>query len=280
MSDSAQNLHWNRHAAQWAKIGSPLRPAAEDCALYRSALAQAFPEPQGGAARVLVLGVTPELASLPFGPAVELVACDHAMGMARHLWPLRKFSGAHAAVLNADWLAMPLAEHRFGVALGDGSLSQLEYPREYRRVVAELQRVLRPGGALVLRLYCRPDPPESADAVFDDLRAGRVAGFHAFKLRLLIAMHGRGPGATLADIWKRWTAEFPDAGVAAKLSGWPREILDTMDAYRDAPARYSFPTLDEVRGALAPEFEFVHAAYPQYELGERCPVVSFRRRAA
>ena len=280
MSDSAQNLHWNRHAAQWAKIASPLRPAAEDCALYRAALAQSIPERQRDAARVLVLGVTPELASLPFGSAVELVACDHAMGMARHLWPLRKFSGAHAAVLNADWLAMPLAASRFDIAVGDGSLSQLDFPREYRRVVGELQRVLRPRALLVLRLYCRPDPPETADAVFDDLRAGRVAGFHAFKLRLLIAMHGRGPGAKLADIWQRWTAEFPDAGTTAKLSGWPRGTIDTMEAYRDAPARYSFPTLEEVRAALAPDFEFVHAAYPHYELGERCPVVSFRRRAA
>lgn len=280
MKDTTLSLHWNRHAAQWARIGSPLRPAAEDCALYRDAIARSFPGTEGRSMRVLLLGVTPELASMPWSSETELVACDHSLGMVRHLWPMAQFPGAFAVALNADWLALPLAESRFSMAAGDGSLSQLDYPEDFRRVVAELRRVLRPGGLLVLRLYCRAEPPESVDAVFGDLRAGRVAGFHAFKLRLLIAMHGRGPGARLAEIWERWASEFPDPAETAKLSGWSRETIATMEAYRDAPARYSFPTLDEVRAILAPDFEFLDAAWPHYELGDRCPVVSFRRRPA
>jgi len=31
---------------------------------------------------------------------------------------------------------------------------------------------------------------------------------------------------------------------------------------------------------LSPEFEFLDAAWPSYELGERCPIASFRRRIA
>ena len=64
------------------------------------------------------------------------------------------------------------------------------------------------------------------------------------------------------------------------MSGWTLDAVRTLEAYRNATARYNFCTLPEVRSLLSPQFEFLGAALPGYELGERCPIVSFRRRDA
>ena len=272
--------HWTRHAAQWAMVGSPLRPVDEDAGLYWHAISTSLAQPELAAARVLLLGATPELASLPWLAGTRLLACDSSRAMLQGVWPSARFPGAFAAALNADWRALPLATGACSLIVGDGSLSTFDGVDDYRRCAQEFHRVLRPGGCLVLRLFCQPEPAELPEAVLADLRRGRVGNFHAFKWRLVMALHASDRDVRLADIWARWEAEFPDPDVVAALSGWPLDAVRTLEAYRDAPARYSFFSLDEVGALLAPQFEFIDAAWPGYELGERCPVACFRRCGA
>ena len=52
--------------------------------------------------------------------------------------------------------------------------------------------------------------------------------------------------------------------------------MDTIRFYRGKDARLYFPTLDEFRGILNGLFEIVEVHRPQYELGERCPIVIAR----
>jgi SAM-dependent methyltransferase len=277
---TASGSHWTRNAAQWGNVGSPLRPVAEDVDLYRRAIASCLAESELATARMLLLGVTPELTSLPWPRGSSLLACDLSLDMLRSVWPLGRFPGAFADALNADWLALPLAAAACKLVVGDGSLSVFDAVADCRRCARELHRVLQPGGCLVLRLFCRPRAPESPDAVLADLRRGHVGNFHAFKWRLVMAMHASDANVRLADIWARWAAEFPDPQTAAALSGWPLEAIRTLEAYRNASARYGFHTVEEVCSMLSPEFEFLDAAWPRYELGERCPIASFRRAAA
>ena len=271
--------HWVRHAAQWGRVGSPLRPVDEDAALYWRAITLALAESDLAAARVLLLGVTPELTALPWPRGSSLLACDSSLAMLQYIWPLGRFSGTFAAALNADWLALPLAPGACHLVVGDGSLSNFSRVEDYRRCARELHRVLPPGGCLVLRLFCPPQEPESPDEVLADLRRGQVGGFHAYKWRLVMAIHASDENARLADVWKRWESAFPAPEAVASLSGWSPDAIRTLEAYRNAAARYSFYSLDEVRSLLAPEFEFLGATGPGYELGERCPIVSFRRAA-
>ncbi len=272
--------HWTRHAAQWGKVGSPLRPIAEDAALYWRAITSAVAEPVLATARVVLLGVTPELTSLPWPAGSRMLACDLSLDMLQTIWPLGRFPGAAASALNANWLALPLASGAGTLAVGDGSLSVIERSDDYRRCAQELHRALRPGGCLVLRLFCQPQTPELPEQVLADLHRGHVGNFHAFKWRLVMAMHANDKNARLADIWACWKSEFPDPEKVAALSGWPLDAIRTLEAYRNAPARYSFHTMLEVRSMLAPEFEFLDAVWPRYELGERCPIATFRRRTA
>jgi SAM-dependent methyltransferase len=276
----ASGSHWTRHAAQWGRVGSPLRPVAEDADLYWRVIASSVAASKLAAARVLLLGVTPELTSLPWPRQSSLLACDLSLDMLRSIWPLGRFPGVSAGALNANWLALPLTAGACSLIVGDGSLSVFDQAADYRRGARELHRVLEPDGCLVLRLYCQPAVPESPEQVFADLRLGRVGNFHAFKWRLVMAIHADDANARLADIWACWEREFPDPEKVAALSGWPLETIRTLEAYRNASARYSFHTMDEVRSMLSPEFEILAAAWPRYELGERCPIASFRRRGA
>jgi SAM-dependent methyltransferase len=272
--------HWARHAAQWAKVGSPLRPVGEDVDLYWRAITSAVADADLATARVLLLGVTPELTSLPWPRASRLVACDLSRDMLRAIWPLGRFPGECAGALNADWQSLPLGSGACNVVVGDGSLSVFSRGEDCRRCAQELGRVLRPGGCLVLRLFCQPSVPESSEQVLADLSGGRVGNFHAFKWRLVMAVHAESESACLGDIWARWESAFPDPRLPAALAGWPFDAVATLEAYRNAAARYGFFGLEDVRTMLAPEFEFLDAAWPRYELGERCPIVAFRRRAA
>ncbi len=215
--------HWARHAAQWGKVGSPLRPIQEDIDLYWRAINSSVAESELAMARVLLLGVTPELTSLRWPVGSSLFACDSSLDMLQSIWPLGRFPGASASTLNANWLALPLAPGACNLVVGDGSLSVFDCADDYRRCAHELYRVLQPGGCVVLRLFCPPEVPESPEQVFADLRRGHVGNFHAFKWRLVMAIHASNESARLADIWARWESEFPEPELAAALSGhWMR----------------------------------------------------------
>jgi SAM-dependent methyltransferase len=276
---NSSKSHWTRHATQWEMVGSPLRPVDEDADLYWRAITSSLTESEIATARVLLLGATPELASMPWPRGASMFACDSSLDMLQTVWPWGHFSGASATALNADWRALPLAPGTCELIVGDGSLTLLSCAADYRRCAQEFYRVLRPGGCLVVRLFCQPQTPESPEQVLADLRRGHVGNFHAFKWRLVMAIHASNENACLADIWARWASEFPEPEQAAALSGWSPDTIHTLEAYRHAEARYSFYSLADAGSLLSPEFEFLDAAWPGYELGERCPIASFRRAA-
>ncbi len=180
-------------------------------------------------------------------------------------------------MLGPDWMRLPLAASSCTLALGDGCLTTVPSDEDYRRIAIELHRVLRADNFVVLRMFCALETPECTEAVFDDLRRGAVGNFHAYKWRLVMAMHAHDPAFRLADVWARWDTELPDKAAVAALSGWSMAAINTLTAYRNARARYSFASVAKVAELFAPEFKLVATIYPTYELGERCPIVSFQR---
>ena len=272
--------HWNRNATQWQLLASPLRPCAQDVALYSAGLQRWRAEHDGGNDRVLLLGVTQELRAMGWPADADLLACDRSLAMIRAIWPLAAFGGAHAAPVCADWRALPLPAASRNIAIGDGSASALATLADLRLAAREIERVLVPGGALVLRLFLRPTIPESLLQVAQEAAAGRIGSFHAFKWRLLMAVQrGANEGVRLGDAWDAFAAHFADRAVLARQTGWAPEAIDTIDTYRDADGRYCFHTLEEFAAAIAPAFSLMSVDYPAYELGERCPLIVARRRA-
>jgi SAM-dependent methyltransferase len=161
--------HWPRHVRQWSLVGPPLRPCAEDVAIFERIAA----DQRGGTA--IVLGVTPELVGMRWPAGTRVLAVERSRDVIGALFP----GGAHARAVQADWRALPLEDGAARLAIGDGSLSNLRYPGEYEALADELARVLVPGGRVALRLFAAPPAPESLADVGAALHAGRIGSFHA-----------------------------------------------------------------------------------------------------
>jgi SAM-dependent methyltransferase len=273
--------HWNQHARQWQFVGPPLRPTAEDVELFEQLVDEGVPharEPRHPP-RAALLGVTPELAAMRWPEGTRLAAFDRCPGMLAEIWP-RASLGPSAAAVRADWRELPVADATFDVVIGDGCYTLVDCSAGYRAVGAAVARALAPGGAFVMRFFVRPETPESVDDVFAGLRAATIGSFHAFKWRLAMALHGAlDQGVRVAEVWKAWHEHEGDADALAARLGWRAAEVRTIDAYRNADARYTFPTLAEARAILSLHFVEETCRFGSYELGERCPTLRLRRRS-
>jgi SAM-dependent methyltransferase len=250
-----------------------LRPAPEDLAIYGREIRRWHEATRPVPLHALLLGVTPELAAMPWPAGTQLLAADLSRPMIRGVWP----GLGHMAVC-ATWLALPLADCTQDLVLGDGSLSAITGDA-YAAMSRSLRRVVRPRGLVLMRFYTRPDRPEAPASAFADLRAGRIGSFHAFKWRLAMALHGSlDAGVRLRDIWDAWRDAVPHPEELARDRGWPLPVVLTMGDFRGIDTRYTFPTLAEARAVMAAGFEEVACHFPAYELGERCPILAFRPR--
>jgi len=274
--DQDQLAHWNRYARQWAKVGPPLRPSAEDLAWLRDRIARALPR-TGRVPTALLLGVTPEVAAVDWRPEINLIAVDQAPGMIATVWP---GDTPRRWAICADWLALPIAAATIDAAIGDGCFNVLAYPEGYLRLAAALADALRPGGLLAVRNFCRPERQEDPAAVFDDLEQRIIGSFHAFKWRLVMAVQGQetSRGAPLAEVWRAFAERVRDPAALAARLGWSPHEVSGLEGYRDSKGSYSFPTVDEVTAVLSERFELIERWHGGYELAARCPQFLLRAR--
>jgi hypothetical protein len=215
----------------------------------------------------LLLGVTPELSRI----AARTVALDWSETMIANIWP-GDGDGRHAVL--GDWRAMPFRAPEFSAAIGDGSFNTLEYC-DYRALFAQLENVLTPHARIAVRVYATPQDCEPVANVRREALSGGIAGFHAFKWRLAmaIASEARNANVPVAEIRRIFEREFPDRQALGNASGWSTEDIAEIDAYADRKTIYTFPTRDELLAACPRTFanpQFV--ASGTYELAERCPI--------
>ena len=271
MAAESRPRHWDAHAARWSLIGPPLRPAASDIEYLRASVSRLSPRMSSA----LLLGVTPEVAEMNWPLPCKLVAVDKSEGMVNAVWP---GDTPTRRALVGDWLALELPEAPFDLVVGDGVFSILDFPEGYGRLAAALAQVVKPGGLLSVRLFCRLEPSEELAQVFSALFDGAIGNFHIFKWRLAMALQGDATrGVRLADIWSTFCEHSGGVAEVAKRCGWPEPVVATIEGYRDVEERYTFSTEPEVVDSLAGGFEHIETWRPGYELGERCPHLTFRR---
>lgn len=257
--------HWDRNPQHWSRIEPPLRPDPETV--------RAFQRLVGGAAsRVLLLGVTSELAN-----AFESVhAIDKNEQMISRVWP---GDSATRQARHGNWLEMPVPDQPFDGAVGDGCLSNLVYPHEVRDVLARVRASLKPGGRFVCRLFERPDTPESRESLLATAAGPARINFHAFKWQVAMHLAGqRHATIPVPDILALFNELFPDRAALAARTGWPPGLIELLDIYRDSEVRFTFMTRSEILAVLpAGISDLQFEICSNYDLAERCPMMSFRR---
>jgi hypothetical protein len=163
--------------------------------------------------------------------------------------------------------------------VGDGSLNWLRYPEDYLLLFNEIARVARPAAIVAVRVYCRPEAAETLEEARALALSGRETSFHALKWRIAMALTAarRDANLSVADILTTFDLTFPDRNELAVKTGWRRQVIDTIDNYRDSAVTYSFPTETQLLTALDGRFaEAKLISNGPYALAERCPILWVR----
>ncbi|HOZ34050.1 MAG TPA: methyltransferase domain-containing protein [Tabrizicola sp.] len=251
--------HWGRLAGRIARMGPPQVPGPGIVAQIADLC--------GGCTGVTVLlGVTPAYAGL----GAPLLAFDASAGMIAAVWP---GDDARRQARVADWTALPLADGGVRQVIGDGALNAVPDRDVLRAVLREVRRVLLPTGRAALRVFTRPDPPETLDEVLRAATEGRIASLNVLRWRLASALAvGPGHGVRVADIRQAALALGDLAGFARARGLSPDEGAH-FDTYAGSAATYVFPDRDSLaRDALDAGLTCAWTETAGYPGATDCPI--------
>jgi SAM-dependent methyltransferase len=262
---------WAATARKMDSFSSPLRPHPDDTAIVE-ATARSLAQGRDGLS-VVVLGVTEETVGCHWPAGTRLRAFDASPETIRTLWR-PDLAPAGATAERADWAALPVATGDADLVTADGCLNIIAWPGEVRQVLAEVRRMLRPGGRFLVRSTLRPPQPEALETILEDLEAGRIAGAYALKVRIGTTLHDDGIGGfSMHDMWKMWLRLFPDQETVPARFGWPVGAFTFGTDYADQDIRLVYPTFDELLATVEPWFRLASVEHGRYELADRCPTL-------
>lgn len=264
---------WDQLALRW-RFSEPLTPGRADISWYERRTAQCMPAP----ARVLLLGVTPGIAAMQWPRDTALTAVDWSANMLKSVWPAAR-APRGSSLACADWRELPVASACIDHVVGDGCYTALTKVSEVALVNAEIHRVLKPGGSVLMRCFCRPAARLQADALFERLFAGAIANLDLFRFLLAMALYESADAqVTRRAVWELWARHVPDARALQARMGWADDDVANMERNATVTHTYCFPTLDELRALWAPRFDLIAAEAPEYPWGALFPRVVLRAR--
>ncbi len=277
MSPKPQATYWGGDVAhQWHLYGPPLRPCAEDIRAMEDAVRR-FSDHRARPLNALLWGVTPEIATMSWPEGTQLLALDKSQPMIDLVWP-GDVAGFRKAV-QGDWFEYKCSDVRHDVVIGDGNFAPLDYPRSYRALAAAARVALTDTGIVISRFWVRSAKRETPDSVFEDLRANRIQSFHAFKFRLAMALQENAEtGVAVSDVLAAWKRARIDMSSLLAMTGWQRETVDMIYLYEGKTSRLAFPDTAELAAVMSEYFDTLETRYLDYEMGDRCPIVTCRVR--
>jgi SAM-dependent methyltransferase len=258
-------------AERWSQIDVPMRPSAEDMAIFAAAISPDKP------VRCLLLGLTPELARLSLPPGSIIVPTDFSEPMRSALCGLAEPLRTTAVI--ADWRQLPYPDSCFDLVLGDGVYTVIGGAAQQQALSRSIRRVLRPGGQLIVRHFVRPENSGTPDETIALMHAGHFATFQGFKMRYLMSMTSPITNCVEPrDCWEHWEKQHINRRELAARLGFAESAIDTIDGYRGSAEIYNFSTLEGIRGKLSEHFTEEWLVTPSYRLGESCPVMGLTPR--
>lgn len=247
---------------RWPTLKPPLRPAAVVVEQIHGLIGSTN-------GPVLLLGVTPELAAIDR----DIIAVDWSAAMIALAWP---GDGDRRQAVAGDWKALPLEGGSMGAAMGDGAFTMLDWPDEAAILLAELWRVLLPGGRAVVRCFATAEVPDTLEYM-PNWMVKYAMSFHEFRLRFNMAA-ARADGAvaiTSARLFEHYQTIMRDAAAV----DWPAGGLAEIEAYAGSAYIHCYPKRSEMAALLHTawpgSWQFVETSgYPGAEL---CPLLVLDR---
>jgi SAM-dependent methyltransferase len=275
--DRAALAYWESRAREW-RVAPPLTPTQDDIAWYEARVGECASALGGRPLRAVLLGVTPGIATMRWPRRTALLAVDWATGMLRHVWPDFGFPD-QTDVVRADWRELPLATGSIDLVIGDGCYSALGTLAGARQLNREINRVLTSGGWYCMRAFCRAERPTSPAELFEELASDRADNLDLFRWRLAMAVHGESvEGVSLGKVWRLWRDHIEAAPTVPGGHGWSADQRANMARWEGVEARFSFPSLRELRELADPDFDLVACERPSYSSAEHFPRLLMRAR--
>jgi hypothetical protein len=248
-------------------IGLPQIPDARIVRRYAELI-------EGRSERVLLLGITRALAGL----GDDLTALDKSQAQIDRMWP---GNGPTRRAILGDWREMEAPAEGYTAAIGDGCLSALDWPIDYRAVLNRLAGSLLNGGRVVIRCFVAPDEPETLEQVVDEVLSGRERQCDATRWRIATAAADARGGIGVRDLAATWRRVFPPLPELAERTGWSLEAMELLlQSFERASLRLSFVTRSAILETLPPALVNVRfLPSGDYPLAERCPFLVAERAA-
>lgn len=262
---------WNTIATMWDHWAPPLRPNVEDISILESSLGVWSSDgyaPIDGYAQAVLLGVTPEIATMNFSTPTNLLAIDRSEAMIQHVWP-GDISNQRTAV-RGDWINYHIENKSKNIVLADGSLLFFN-PDGVSRLATKVSLMLDSKGIFLARCFVMPERRETVTTILHDVRDGYSDGyhinFHEFKFRVAMALQRSfEEGVSQDDVWKAVQMILR----VSPNNGFPPADVATIDVYKGKTARHHFPTVSELTTILNTRFSTVTVVKPTYQFGECC----------
>lgn len=270
-----QELHktWDDIASNWHRWASPLRPCQEDLDIMYESLQDwgEFYKDVSPAAvyDIFVLGVTPEIVTMPFPFRNHLVGMDIADNMVKEVWPGDIPFARHAIV--GDWFDKDTTNHAdsVDVVLADGSF--VFFGKDKREELAKkVNQMLGRYGIFVARHFVCPVREKIKDIIID-VQSGRLRNFHELKFRVAMSLQTNSDEGVTQDAIYNIVKDIPKLELNPAFS---KSDLKTLEFYKGKEARLYFPTAEEYIELFSKYFHKVHLTYPKYQFGGCCPTIT------
>lgn len=198
--------------------------------------------------------------------------------MLKNVWPVQG-TPPEAHVVCADWRDMPIGDATIGLILGDGCFTALGSHAAGRDLVAEMRRILVPGGTVLMRCFCRPERGIERSQLFEALQSGRFGNLDLFRWLLAVAAQGdSATGVSLGDVWRLWRRGVRDPRALRARYGWADDACANFERMKGSKMSYWFPTLAQLIELTARDFDTIEAGPAGYEWGEVFPRLALRAR--
>lgn len=262
---------WGGDKDLWPVMPEPLVPSRTDLELYRRACPAELLR-EDATPRILVLGVTPPLVDLGWPSGAELHAVDYDEVMISALWMPRDGAQVHLG----RWQEMPLPDDYFDLVVGDCSFNALPAIADYDDVLREVARVAKPSAPLVSRFFMQSVPPPTLSWIAAEV-PNELLHLRAASKRVLVALacaeaDGGLHMPTVPDCIRREWGDYEEFLLAL---GGPREDYELSKSVFSFDHRLNYPTERDIRQRFQPYFNDISFAYPDYDVGQNCPIVRF-----
>ena len=269
MSDQASN--WEQSANLWNGLTSPLVPNENDLDTLRVYLAAEGVDNKP--LKILLLGVTPQLAQFNWALGSELTAIDLSQAMIKQLWKPNK--RIKSCVVNASWDKVPSPDDYFDLVLADCSFNALPSYSLYPNVANEIIRVMKPSATFITRSFVAHRKLSATELVAKAMR-GEIPSRADLMFLLNFAFMSESGELCFPNALSMFNRVVTDRDALSAETGWPRETIDRADMVYSQKITLTFPTLTNFISLVSASLRAEETTFPDYYCGHHCPMVRFK----